>query len=45
MCEFAANKKDVRPSICFVDAEQKDEVISIFQNKYNIHNFFDVNKL
>ena len=45
MCEAAAKKNDVRPSICFVDPEQIDEVIKIFKNKYDIHNFFDVNKL
>ena len=45
MCEVAAKKNDVRHSICFVDPEQKDEVIQIFKNKYIIHNFFDVNKL
>ena len=27
MCEATANKKIVRPSICFVDPEQKEEVM------------------
>ena len=45
MCEVAAKSNDVRPSICFVDLEQKDEVIQIFKKKYNIDNFFDVDKL
>ena len=27
MCEAAANKKDVRPSICFVDQEQIDNLM------------------
>ena len=45
MCEVAATKKIVRPSIYFVDPEQKEEVMQIFKNKYNIQDFFDVNKL
>jgi hypothetical protein len=45
MCEVATKKQIARPSICFVDPEQKDEVMLIFKEKYNIQDFFDVNKL
>ena len=45
MCEAVATKKDARPSICFVDPEQRDEVMSTLRNKFNVQDYFDVNKL
>jgi len=30
VCEVVANKKEARPSICFVDLEQKDAVVKVF---------------
>ena len=45
MCEAAATKKIARPSICFVEDDQKEEVIQIFKDKYKITDYLDVKKV
>jgi hypothetical protein len=45
MCETIATKKIARPSICFVDEEQKDEVMHVLSAKYKVQDLLDVNKL